>query len=632
MAEPVTPRTFGPYLVERELGRGGMGVVYAATNEVFGGRAAIKVLLGEVSRDSTLVERFMNEARAASAIEHPSIVKVYDVGTTTDDAVYIVMELLQGESLASRLKTRGALPLATAIGLARQCANALEAAHKAGIVHRDLKPDNVFLVPDGEVTGGERVKLLDFGVAKLLGEGASSVARTVTGAILGTPHYMSPEQCEGAREVDARSDLYSLGCMLFQMVSGRLPFQSAGIGGLIGMHLHVAPPLLRSVRPDAPAELEALIGTLLEKDPTARIQTAADVVARLAQIPTTNQAIAVGIPAAPVAVVDAEMATVVSVVAPPKREARATQATQPTQATQRNRWLWPGLAAAMAAIAVVIVIVNARRSDAPSEPTVATTRPDLATVTPIAPPISPPVASRPGSASGSRTGQAEEHELAVGERMLRVDDFAGALAQAEVVLAKTPAEPSALALAAKARRGIAERAVARMSTDLTANKYAEVQRGHTEVYRRTEDADLRAAADRAWSKAKQRWSVEARSQIAVHIRNHRCDAVGALVRQLRPVVDLSAEVDRCTKQRKTDEREALHRAEQLRSAQYRMSHHLPQIILSGCVDMLRFDRSRVEWERCVLAQCELGPGRIPTLIIEAPANLVERLRNLCKKP
>ena len=261
-------QTLGSYTIERELGRGGMGAVYLAVHAMLGRKAAVKLLRPELSRDPSTVQRFFTEARAASAIKHPSIVEIYDFGVAPDGAAYIVMELLDGESLATRLARLGRLPVATALVFARQIATALAAAHRAGIVHRDLKPDNAFLVADPEVAGGERVKLLDFGIAKLTGDGG--VAHTTTGAIMGTPHYMSPEQCEGSRAVDHRADLYSLGCMLFQMITGRLPFEGDGVGGIIGMHLYVAPPALRTLAPDAPAAVEALVARLLAKDPAER--------------------------------------------------------------------------------------------------------------------------------------------------------------------------------------------------------------------------------------------------------------------------------------------------------------------------------------------------------------------------
>ncbi|HUQ03996.1 MAG TPA: protein kinase [Kofleriaceae bacterium] len=279
-------QSLGSYTIERELGRGGMGAVYAAVHGLLGRRAAVKVLLPELSRNQDHVQRFFNEARAATAINHPSIVEIYDFGWSPDGSAYIVMELMDGESLSARLRRLRRLPVANALTVARQIANALAAAHKAGIVHRDLKPDNVFLVPDIEVAGGERVKLLDFGIAKLAADGG--VSRTTTGAIMGTPLYMSPEQCEGARQVDHRTDLYALGCILFEMITGRVPFVHEGVGGLIGMHLYVAPPELRSLAPEAPAEVEAIVARLLAKKPDERFQTADELSAALARAGATS--------------------------------------------------------------------------------------------------------------------------------------------------------------------------------------------------------------------------------------------------------------------------------------------------------------------------------------------------------
>jgi serine/threonine-protein kinase len=280
----VIGQSLGSYSIQRELGRGGMGAVYVGYHALLGRPAAIKVLLPQYSQNQEIVQRFFNEARAATAIRHPGIVEVYDFGFATDGAAYIVMELCDGESLAARLRRMRTLPVATALGFARQIAGALAAAHKAGIVHRDLKPDNVFLVPDAEVAGGERIKLLDFGIAKLAGDGGGGqgmMARTSTGALMGTPYYMSPEQCRGAGQVDHRSDLYSLGCILFEMVCGQVPFVGEGVGDIIGAHLHVAPPAPRSLAPELPPAAEALILGLLAKKPDQRIASADAVVSEI---------------------------------------------------------------------------------------------------------------------------------------------------------------------------------------------------------------------------------------------------------------------------------------------------------------------------------------------------------------
>ncbi len=344
-------QTLGTYTIERELGRGGMGAVYTAVHSLLGRRAAVKVLLPELSKDQAIVQRFFNEARAATAIKHPSIVEIYDFGWAPDGSAFIVMELMEGESLATRLQRLGRLPVAQAVTIARQIANALGAAHKAGIVHRDLKPDNVFLVSDIEVATGERVKLLDFGIATLAAEGAAS--RTTTGAIMGTPVYMSPEQCEGARQVDHRTDLYALGCILFQMIAGRVPFESEGVGGLIGMHLYVAPPTLRSVVPDAPAEIEAVVARLLAKPPGERYQSAEELVAALGRAGTA--------PSFPPSMPhNAAIAPMAPSRSPPSTtlSAAASAGTVPrTESTSSKRGLWFALAGVGVVAAGVATVV-----------------------------------------------------------------------------------------------------------------------------------------------------------------------------------------------------------------------------------------------------------------------------------
>ena len=201
-------QTLGSYKIVEQLGEGGMGIVYTARHPLIGRTAAVKVLLPEFSNDKEVTERFFNEARAATLIKHPGIVDIFDYGYAGDGSAYIVMEFLDGSSLSDRIDAAGQMAERDVFRLCRQAASALSAAHKAGIVHRDLKPDNIFIVPDGEVVGGERIKVLDFGIAKLSGD-AGGITKTRTGAVMGSPLYMSPEQCRGAAEVDVRADVYS---------------------------------------------------------------------------------------------------------------------------------------------------------------------------------------------------------------------------------------------------------------------------------------------------------------------------------------------------------------------------------------------------------------------------------------
>lgn len=262
------PDTIGPYRVERLLGEGGMGAVYAALHTSIERRVAIKVLHPEFAVRPEFVRRFFNEARAVNRVDHPGLVQISDYGQLPDGTAYIVMEYLRGESLSARLKREGALRVREGLRLGFLIADALTAAHEKGIIHRDLKPDNVMIVADPNVDGGERTKLLDFGIAKLI-EGGEAV-KTKTDAMMGTPLYMSPEQCRGAGGVDARSDVYALGVMLFDMFAGGPPFVGAGFGEIIAQHLFQEPPNLSKLAPDVPAPVAALVMRLLAKDKAQR--------------------------------------------------------------------------------------------------------------------------------------------------------------------------------------------------------------------------------------------------------------------------------------------------------------------------------------------------------------------------
>src|SRR4051812_18104230 len=279
--------TFGNFRVTQLIGEGGMGVVYLAEHPGIGRRAAVKVLRPGLTDNPEILKRFFNEARAANAVRHPGIVEVFDCGTLPSGTSYIVMELLEGENLAARLKSVGRLPLADARRIAAQTASALAAAHTAGIVHRDLKPDNLFLVPDDRDASSEMVKVLDFGIAKLGQQGSNvSSVRTRTGSVMGTPAYMSPEQCRGTREIDHRTDIYALGVILYEMVCGRPPFVSEGFGEMVHLHISAPPPPPRTIDATIPPELERLILWCLEKEPAERVQTMADLHAALTGRPT----------------------------------------------------------------------------------------------------------------------------------------------------------------------------------------------------------------------------------------------------------------------------------------------------------------------------------------------------------
>ncbi len=262
----------GGYTVLHQLGQGGMGQVFLAQHHRIARRAAVKVLLPELSANESVVERFFTEARATSLIRHPGIVEVLDCDVR-DGQAYIVMEHLEGESVGDYLDRTGGLVGDTAFALAvmAQVAQAVGAAHAAGIVHRDLKPDNVFLSissTDGRIVP----KVLDFGIAKLAERG--SATHTRTGAVLGTPAYMSPEQCRGgSKVVDGRSDVYSLGCILYEMLCGTPPFVRDGMGDLIVAHVSEAPQPLRVRVPAVMPALDHLVMQMLAKAPTDRPQT-----------------------------------------------------------------------------------------------------------------------------------------------------------------------------------------------------------------------------------------------------------------------------------------------------------------------------------------------------------------------
>jgi serine/threonine-protein kinase len=270
----------GSYRLTRRIGAGGMGVVYIAEHTVIGKRAAVKVLLPEFSKDKALIARFVNEAKATTRIRHPGIVEVFDFGHHTDGSWFIVMEFLEGEPLAARLDRVGRISPHIGVKLLQQIAGALSTAHAAGITHRDLKPDNIFICPDPDVTRGERAKVLDFGVAKLSGASANA-SHTVTGAILGTPRYMAPEQCRGANAVDHRADLYALGCIGYAIMCGRPPFLEEGLGDLLVAHMFTEPPRPTSLEPSISPPVEAVLMRLLAKEPDQRFQNAADVVTAL---------------------------------------------------------------------------------------------------------------------------------------------------------------------------------------------------------------------------------------------------------------------------------------------------------------------------------------------------------------
>jgi len=270
--DPLVGRTLdGRYRIEAVLGEGGMGLVYRARHAVLGKPLAIKVLKPEVSRDAEVMSRFQQEAQSASAIGNHHIIDISDFGTLPDQSTYFVMEFLDGVSLTKAIEEQHPMPPPRVVKVAKQLCDALGAAHERSIVHRDLKPDNVYLIKRGSDT--DFVKVLDFGIAKV---GGSSSKLTKAGQVFGTPHYMSPEQCAGSN-VDARTDIYALGVMLYEMSSGRVPFDADNLMGILTKHMYEQPIPPRDLPPpvDVPPGLEAVIMKCLAKSADARYRTLA---------------------------------------------------------------------------------------------------------------------------------------------------------------------------------------------------------------------------------------------------------------------------------------------------------------------------------------------------------------------
>lgn len=257
------------YRVDALVGEGGMARVYRVTHTLIGRTLAIKVLRAELQRDRALVERFLQEARCASAVKHPNVVELCDYGELPDGGAFYVMEFLRGCTLAERIDREGPLPPEEALTIALQVCCGLEAIHEQGIIHRDLKAENVFLCPDSR--GSVNAKVLDFGIAK-----GGALRLTAAGAILGTPEYMSPEQALG-QEADARSDLYSLGVLVFEMLTGFVPFASEDVALTLESLIRAEPPRLRTVRTERTSmliETEQVLLALMAKDRSQRISSA----------------------------------------------------------------------------------------------------------------------------------------------------------------------------------------------------------------------------------------------------------------------------------------------------------------------------------------------------------------------
>src|SRR3989442_721962 len=286
------------YLVEKLIKRGGMGAVYRGKHVLMDKPVAIKVLRPSLAVDDAVVARFSREAKAASRISHPHAVNVTDFGEAENGVVFLVMEYLDGRTLKEIIKSEGPMPLARVVEIVRQVAGALDAAHGQGVVHRDLKSDNIML---SQTTGADWAKVLDFGIAKIqLPESFADADITAPNLVVGTPQYMSPEQCSQAGSIDARSDIYSLGVIVFEMLSGQVPFTGESPTVIMMKQVQDRPPSILATRADLPAGIDQAIAKALAKQPLDRFQTVGEFSAALARALETGVALA----GAPIPVAD----------------------------------------------------------------------------------------------------------------------------------------------------------------------------------------------------------------------------------------------------------------------------------------------------------------------------------------
>ncbi|MBI5482742.1 MAG: serine/threonine protein kinase [Deltaproteobacteria bacterium] len=428
----------GNYRIDAKLGEGGMGVVYLAEHTMIGRKAAIKVLLPEFSHSQEVVNRFFNEARSTAMIKHPGLVDIFDFGYLPDGSAYIVMEFLEGESLSARLRRERQLPLAVLCAITRGVAIAVGAAHHAGIVHRDLKPDNIFLVPDPEQAFGVRVKVLDFGIAKLASSGPMGpTSKTRTGAVMGTPMYMSPEQCRGAGQVDHRCDIYSLGCIMYEMACGRTPFVKEGVGEIIAAQIYEQPQPLRAVDPTLSPGLDAVVMRALAKQLEARQQSMEQLRAEIDQL-VTGVEWSGPVPRLPMPAGGSGPLPLPPATSGPVPRALPTPGpsvpSSPSVMTipRRSRGLFVGvLAGALVVIvvAVVLIVLQPWRSSIPQEP-------------PAPVPPAPPVLAAPASAPAPGPAAAPAPAVAAKVKLKVESDPPGAevyRAADGVLVGRTPA-------------------------------------------------------------------------------------------------------------------------------------------------------------------------------------------------
>jgi serine/threonine-protein kinase len=291
--DPLIGQTLaGRYLMMRAIGQGGMGAVYEAEHVGLGKRVAVKILLDSYTDDREVLARFHQEARTASRIGHENIIDILDIGTDESGhapRTFIAMELLDGQDLRGLVREVGALPIGQGIHIVKQICRALEAAHAKDVIHRDMKPENVFLT----ARSGQRdfVKIMDFGISKIKAAHESQVRLTQTGAVIGTPLYMAPEQALGRTDIDQRADIYSVGVMMYELFTGRPPFEAPTYLALMAQHMTETPVPPRKLRPDLPAALDKAILRTLEKEPERRFQSMRELERAMPEVAYTPRAI-----------------------------------------------------------------------------------------------------------------------------------------------------------------------------------------------------------------------------------------------------------------------------------------------------------------------------------------------------
>jgi eukaryotic-like serine/threonine-protein kinase len=365
----------GKYRVERVLGQGGMGVVVAAIHQQLEQRVALKFLVPGALSNEEAVGRFMREARSAVRLMSEHVARVIDVGTLPDGAPYIVMEYLEGQDLAALVAEQGPLPIETAVEYVLQACEALAEAHASGIIHRDLKPANLFLIHRRD--GTPCVKVLDFGIAKISSKSSVATLAKTNGA-MGTPFYMAPEQMKSARNADARSDIWSLGIVLYELLSGDVAFARETLPALCASILTDPPPGLRERRPEVPARLEAVVMNCLAKDPADRYQDVAELAAALSEFATEEARSSVARVRRILGGDSAAARTAIGGDVDPEDVTQAAQLeTRPALTSPARKQLAPWLAlAAVAGVAAIGAVVLLTRPTPPS----ASPRPEAATV------------------------------------------------------------------------------------------------------------------------------------------------------------------------------------------------------------------------------------------------------------